>query len=149
MVRHVRHYRLDGGARKAACLRGDHRFFRSGHAMLKIRLDALLTVDTIARRGSSAGAAKELFRVPPTISYTVSKLEEDLGVPLFERFGPRVGLTAAGADDGGLTLACPIFHQHFTSAGPLPCQDGKRNASLSQSCHLRLLHSAASFHCCE
>jgi DNA-binding transcriptional LysR family regulator len=66
--------------------------------MLKISLDALLTVDTIARRGSFSAAAKELFRVPSTISYTVSKLEEDLGVQLFERFGPRVVLTSAGEE---------------------------------------------------
>jgi len=66
--------------------------------MLKLSLDALLTVDTIARRGSFAAAAKELFRVPSTISYTVAKLEEDLGVQLFERFGPRVELTQAGAE---------------------------------------------------
>jgi DNA-binding transcriptional LysR family regulator len=66
--------------------------------MLKISLDALVAVDTIARRGSFAAAAKELFRVPSTISYTVSKLEEDLGVQLFERFGPRVLLTPAGEE---------------------------------------------------
>ncbi|MGJ7916222.1 LysR substrate-binding domain-containing protein [Massilia sp. LXY-6] len=66
--------------------------------MLRISLDALLTVDTIARRGSFSAAAKELFRVPSTISYTVSKLEEDLGVQLFERFGPRVVLTPAGEE---------------------------------------------------
>lgn len=66
--------------------------------MLKLSLDALLTVDTIARRGSFSSAAKELFRVPSTISYTVAKLEEDLGVQLFERFGPRVVLTAAGEE---------------------------------------------------
>jgi DNA-binding transcriptional LysR family regulator len=66
--------------------------------MLRLSLDALLTVDTIARRGSFSGAAKELFRVPSTISYTVAKLEEDLGVQLFERFGPRVVLTAAGEE---------------------------------------------------
>lgn len=66
--------------------------------MLKLSLDALLTVDTIARRGSFAAAAKELFRVPSTISYTVAKLEEDLGVQLFERFGPRVTLTGAGEE---------------------------------------------------
>jgi DNA-binding transcriptional LysR family regulator len=66
--------------------------------MLKISLDALLAVDTIARRGSFSGAAKELFRVPSTISYTVSKLEDDLGVQLFERFGPRVVLTPAGEE---------------------------------------------------
>lgn len=66
--------------------------------MLKISLDALVTVDTIARRGSFAGAAKELHRVPSTISYTVAKLEEDLGVALFERFGPKVTLTPAGEE---------------------------------------------------
>lgn len=66
--------------------------------MLKLSLDALLTVDTIARRGSFSAAAKELFRVPSTISYTVTKLEEDLGVQLFQRFGPRVALTPAGEE---------------------------------------------------
>jgi DNA-binding transcriptional LysR family regulator len=66
--------------------------------MLKLSLDALFTVDTIARRGSFSAAAKELFRVPSTISYTVTKLEEDLGVLLFERFGPRVALTPAGEE---------------------------------------------------
>lgn len=66
--------------------------------MLKLSLDALEIVDTIARKGSFAGAAKELFRVPSTISYTVSKLEEDLGVRLFDRFGPKVTLTAAGKE---------------------------------------------------
>jgi DNA-binding transcriptional LysR family regulator len=66
--------------------------------MLKLSLDALEIMDAIDRRGSFAGAAKELFRVPSTISYTVSKLEEDLGVPLFERAGPKVSLTAAGLE---------------------------------------------------
>ena len=42
--------------------------------LLKLSLDALQIIETIARRGSFAGAAKELFRVPSTISYTVSKL---------------------------------------------------------------------------
>ena len=42
--------------------------------MLRLSLDALLTVDTIARRGSFSAAAKELYRVPSTIAYTVSQL---------------------------------------------------------------------------
>lgn len=66
--------------------------------MLKISLDALQIIDTIARRGSFAAAGKELFRVPSTISYTVAKLEQDLGVAVFERQGPRVSLTAAGQE---------------------------------------------------
>lgn len=66
--------------------------------MLRISLDALIAVDAIARRGSFAAAAKVLYRVPSTISYTITKLEEDLGVKLFERFGPRVALTKAGSE---------------------------------------------------
>ena len=66
--------------------------------MLKISLDALHIIDAIARGGSFAAAGKELFRVPSTISYTVAKLEQDLGVALFERHGPRVSLTAAGQE---------------------------------------------------
>jgi DNA-binding transcriptional LysR family regulator len=64
--------------------------------MLKLSLDALQIIDAIARRGSFTAAGKELFRVASTISYTVAKLEEDLGVQLFERLGPKVTLTAAG-----------------------------------------------------
>lgn len=64
--------------------------------MLKLSLDALQILDAIDRRGSFAAAGKALHKVPSTISYTVSKLEQDLGVQLFERIGPRAELTEAG-----------------------------------------------------
>lgn len=64
--------------------------------MLKLSLDALQILDAIDRRGSFAAAGKSLHKVPSTISYTVSKLEEDLGVQLFDRVGPRAHLTPAG-----------------------------------------------------
>ncbi|MDB5774823.1 MAG: LysR family transcriptional regulator [Herbaspirillum sp.] len=66
--------------------------------MLKISLEALQILDAIDRRGSFAGAGAELFRVPSTISYTVAKLEQDLGVLVFERLGPKVKLTTAGEE---------------------------------------------------
>lgn len=66
--------------------------------MLKLSLDALEILDAIDRRGSFSAAGKALFRVPSTISYTVSKLEEDLGVQLFERAGPKIALTPAGQE---------------------------------------------------
>jgi len=66
--------------------------------MLKISLDALQILDAIDRRGSFSAAGKALYKVPSTISYTVAKLEQDLGVQLFERLGPKVALTAAGAE---------------------------------------------------
>jgi DNA-binding transcriptional LysR family regulator len=39
-----------------------------------------------------------LHKVPSTISYTINQLETALGVPLFERAGPRVTLNAAGRE---------------------------------------------------
>lgn len=66
--------------------------------MLKLSLDALEVLDAIDRRGSIAGAATELFRVPSTISYAVAKFERDLGLSLFERAGPRISLTPAGRE---------------------------------------------------
>ncbi len=66
--------------------------------MLKLSLEALQIVDAIDRRGSFSAAGKELHRVPSTISYSVGKLEDDLGVQLFERNGPRVHLTRAGLE---------------------------------------------------
>lgn len=61
-----------------------------------ITIDALRVLDAIDRRGSFAGAASELFRVPSAISYTVQKLEEDLDVAIFDRTGHRAALTSAG-----------------------------------------------------
>ncbi|MDC0663045.1 LysR family transcriptional regulator [Marinobacter sp. SS21] len=61
-----------------------------------ITIDALKVLDAIDRKGSFAGAANELFRVPSAISYTVQKLEEDLNVSIFDRSGHRATLTPAG-----------------------------------------------------
>lgn len=66
--------------------------------MFRISLDALLIMDAIDRHGSFAAAANELFKVPSTISYTVNKLEQDLGVQLFERLGPKATITKAGKE---------------------------------------------------
>jgi DNA-binding transcriptional LysR family regulator len=63
---------------------------------MRISLEGLQIMDAIHRRGSFAGAAEELFRVPSTITYAVQKLEEDLGFSLFRRNGHRPRLTPAG-----------------------------------------------------
>lgn len=61
-----------------------------------ITIDALRVIDAIDRKKSFAAAANELYRVPSAISYTVQKLEEDLGVEIFNRSGHRATLTPAG-----------------------------------------------------
>lgn len=83
--------------------------------MLKLSLEALQLVDAIDRSGSFAAAARELHRVPSTVSYAVAKLEEDLAVQVFERAGPRVELTAAGRallEDGRQLLLAAQHLEH-------------------------------------
>lgn len=64
----------------------------------KLSLESLEVLDAIARKGSFAAAAESLFRVPSAVTYTVRKLEDDLGIALFNRSGHRAELTEAGAE---------------------------------------------------
>ncbi len=61
-----------------------------------LTLEALEVLDAIERKGSFAAAAMQLNRVPSAISYTVQKLEQDLGITLFQRQGRKSVLTVAG-----------------------------------------------------
>lgn len=61
-----------------------------------ITLDALRVLDAIDRKGSFGAAAEALFKVPSALSYTVQKLESDLGINLFDRSKQRAQLTTAG-----------------------------------------------------
>jgi DNA-binding transcriptional LysR family regulator len=65
---------------------------------MKLSLDALQVLDAIDRRGSFAGAAEELHRVPSAITYSVQQVEEGLDVLLFDRRGHRAKLTEAGRE---------------------------------------------------
>ncbi len=62
----------------------------------RITLESLEVLDAIDRKGSFAAAAASLYRVPSKVTYTVNKLEEDLGVTLFRKEGRRSVLTPAG-----------------------------------------------------
>ncbi|MEM7216998.1 MAG: LysR substrate-binding domain-containing protein [Pseudomonadota bacterium] len=74
--------------------------------MRRLTLDSLEVLDAIDRKGSFAAAAAELYRVPSKVTYSVKKLETDLGVRLFRREGRRSVLTPAGRAllDGGREL---------------------------------------------
>jgi DNA-binding transcriptional LysR family regulator len=60
--------------------------------------DALAMMDTIARTGSFAAAARELGKVPSALTYSVRQLEEALDVLLFDRSSRQAQLTAAGTE---------------------------------------------------
>lgn len=62
-----------------------------------ITIEALSIIDAIDRRGSFAKAAEELNKATSALSYGVQKLEEQLGVTLFQREGRRSVLTPAGS----------------------------------------------------
>ena len=65
---------------------------------LALTPDALVMMDTIARSGSFAAAARELGKVPSALTYSVRQLEEALDVLLFDRRSRQAKLTAAGEE---------------------------------------------------
>lgn len=71
-------------------------FNKFDHMYSPITMDALRVLDAIDRKKSFAAAAEELFRVPSAISYTVNKLEDELGIKLFDRSKQRAVLTPVG-----------------------------------------------------
>jgi DNA-binding transcriptional LysR family regulator len=65
---------------------------------MKLSVEGLMILDAIARCGTFAAAAEELCRVPSTITYAIQRLEEDLGITLFDRTRHRARLTEAGEE---------------------------------------------------
>ncbi|AUH49920.1 LysR family transcriptional regulator [Chromobacterium sp. ATCC 53434] len=63
---------------------------------MKLTLEALQVLDAIEQYGSFAAAADALFKVPSALTYTVQKLEQGLGVAIYDRSGHRARLTPAG-----------------------------------------------------
>jgi DNA-binding transcriptional LysR family regulator len=62
----------------------------------KMDSDALNTFLTVHRRGGISNAAQALHRSQPAISRRIALLEQELGVPLFERVAGRTMLSDAG-----------------------------------------------------
>lgn len=60
------------------------------------RLRQLRAFCATARTGSMSRAAERLHLSQPTVSQLVKSLEQDFGITLFDRHGPRIELNAAG-----------------------------------------------------
>lgn len=60
--------------------------------------EALAMMDTIARTGSFAAAAREMGKVPSALTYSVRQLEDALDVLLFDRSSRQAQLTPAGTE---------------------------------------------------
>ena len=60
--------------------------------------DALGMLQSIARAGSFAGAARALGMVPSALTYRVRQIEDALDVLLYDRSSRQARLTEAGAE---------------------------------------------------
>ena len=61
-----------------------------------MELHQLRYVLAVSEAGSITRASERLHLAQPSLSTQIRKLERELGIPLFERLGRRVRLTAAG-----------------------------------------------------
>lgn len=59
-------------------------------------LNQIIYFEKTAERMHMASAARELMIAQPSLSMSLSKLEDELGVPLFEKRGRGIALTAEG-----------------------------------------------------
>src|ERR1700753_771816 len=90
------------------CLR--HKFDLMGHfhvfqcgdtgrlGMRNVTLRQMKVFASVARHLSFTRAARELHLTQPAVSQQVKLLEEDVGLPLFEKIGRKVQLAPAGAE---------------------------------------------------
>ena len=62
-----------------------------------LSLDQFLVFVTVAETGSFSAAARQLNRAQSAVTYAVQKLEDQLGVTVFDRSAYRPSLTEAGA----------------------------------------------------
>lgn len=60
--------------------------------------NAVMLLQTIARRGSLSAAARELGLVPSALSYQIRQLEQSLDALLLDRSSKRASLTPAGLE---------------------------------------------------
>lgn len=63
---------------------------------MKLSFEVLQVLDAVDKAGTFAKAAETMNRVPSALTYLVQKLEEDLGIELFDRSKRRAQLTHTG-----------------------------------------------------
>lgn len=74
-----------------------------------ISLDQFLVFVTVAEAGSFSAAARQLNRAQSAVTYAIQKLEDQLGLTLFDRSAYRPALTEAG--EALLPRATRIIHE--------------------------------------
>ena len=65
---------------------------------MRVTLRQLQVFEAVARLGSFSRAAEEIHVTQPAVSKQIRQLQEEVGLPLLEQIGRRVGLTDAGRE---------------------------------------------------
>lgn len=65
---------------------------------MHLTLQQLRLFESVARNGSFTRAAEEMFLTQPAVSIQVKRLEEQVGLPIFEQVGKKIFMTAAGKE---------------------------------------------------
>jgi DNA-binding transcriptional LysR family regulator len=65
---------------------------------MNVSLRQLRVFETVARLASFTRAAEELHLTQPAVSMQVRQLEDEVGLPLFEKLGRQISLTEAGRE---------------------------------------------------
>jgi DNA-binding transcriptional LysR family regulator len=65
---------------------------------MNVSLRQLRVFEAVARQLSYTRAAEELHLTQPAVSMQVRQLEDEVGLPLFEKLGKTIGLTEAGRE---------------------------------------------------
>lgn len=63
---------------------------------MHLTFQQLKLFESVSRLSSYTRAAEELFLTQPAVSIQIKRLEEQAGLPLFEKVGKKIFLTAAG-----------------------------------------------------
>ena len=83
----------------------------------------------VAAHLSFRKAAEELYLTQPAVTFQIKALEDDLGMPLFDRAGQHIALTAAGRL---LLAAAQRSHQFLVEVGQqLAALDGQSGGELA------------------
>ncbi len=65
---------------------------------MRITLKQLQIFETVAERQSYTQAAKQLYLSQPAVSMQIKQLEDEVGMPVFNRIGKSIQLTDAGRE---------------------------------------------------
>jgi DNA-binding transcriptional LysR family regulator len=110
-------------------------------------LPQLAVFEASARLGSFTRAAEELHLAQPTVSTQMRKLTETVGLPLFERIGKKIHLTAAGLAlcEGARELIGTLSRVDQSLASLRGLHAGRLRLAAGTGCEHFLPHLLAAF----